>query len=88
MILQENIEIEEVFVNLRCGREGLTAEDAEQRLTIFGYNKLEEKEVLPTYMNLVFFNLMVICGGDFCQFDDDFIPMFVCVQILGVLGVN
>ncbi|KAH7847976.1 hypothetical protein Vadar_032285 [Vaccinium darrowii] len=41
---EENIEIEEVFVNLRCGREGLTAEDVEQRLTIFGYNILEEKE--------------------------------------------
>ncbi|XP_058185365.1 plasma membrane ATPase 1-like isoform X2 [Rhododendron vialii] len=40
----ENIEIEEVFVNLRCGREGLTAEFAEERLIIFGYNKLEEKE--------------------------------------------
>ncbi|WOL15241.1 plasma membrane ATPase 1-like [Canna indica] len=40
----ENIPLEEVFENLRCGREGLTAEQAQQRLTIFGPNKLEEKK--------------------------------------------
>ncbi|KAF7838412.1 plasma membrane ATPase 1-like isoform X1 [Senna tora] len=40
----ENIPIEEVFENLRCSREGLTSEAAEERLTIFGYNKLEEKK--------------------------------------------
>ncbi|CAK8563125.1 unnamed protein product [Lathyrus sativus] len=39
----ENIPIDEVFENLRCSREGLTSEAAEQRLTIFGHNKLEEK---------------------------------------------
>ncbi|PNY11711.1 plasma membrane H+-ATPase [Trifolium pratense] len=40
----ENIPIEEVFENLRCSREGLTSEAAEQRLEIFGHNKLEEKK--------------------------------------------
>ncbi|KAJ8458984.1 hypothetical protein OPV22_031910 [Ensete ventricosum] len=40
----ENIPLEEVFENLRCGREGLTAEQAQQRLEIFGPNKLEEKK--------------------------------------------
>ncbi|KAG8496738.1 hypothetical protein CXB51_007907 [Gossypium anomalum] len=40
----ENIPIEEVFENLRCSREGLTTEAAEERLTIFGHNKLEEKK--------------------------------------------
>ncbi|XAR51778.1 Proton-exporting ATPase [Bertholletia excelsa] len=40
----ENIPIEEVFENLRCTREGLTTDAAEQRLAIFGHNKLEEKE--------------------------------------------
>ncbi|XP_058762287.1 ATPase 11, plasma membrane-type [Vicia villosa] len=39
----ENIPIDEVFENLRCSRDGLTSEAAEQRLTIFGHNKLEEK---------------------------------------------
>lgn len=43
--MQENIPIEEVFENLRCTREGLSAEDANRRLEIFGHNKLEEKEV-------------------------------------------
>jgi len=45
--MQENIPIEEVLENLRCGREGLSSEAAEERLTIFGHNKLEEKKVLP-----------------------------------------
>ncbi|PPD79040.1 hypothetical protein GOBAR_DD24026 [Gossypium barbadense] len=40
----ENIPIEEVFENLRCSRGGLTTEAAEERLTIFGHNKLEEKK--------------------------------------------
>lgn len=38
--------MEEVFETLRCNKEGLSTEAAEQRLTIFGYNKLEEKQVL------------------------------------------
>ncbi|CAH2049847.1 unnamed protein product [Thlaspi arvense] len=42
----ENIPIEEVFENLRCTKEGLSTQSAEQRLAIFGHNKLEEKEVL------------------------------------------
>ncbi|PIA28001.1 hypothetical protein AQUCO_07400094v1 [Aquilegia coerulea] len=40
----ENIPIEEVFENLRCNTGGLTSEAAQERLTIFGYNKLEEKK--------------------------------------------
>ncbi|WMV21506.1 hypothetical protein MTR67_014891 [Solanum verrucosum] len=40
----ENIPIEEVFENLRCTREGLTTAAAQERLSIFGYNKLEEKK--------------------------------------------
>lgn len=43
--MQENIPIEEVFENLRCSKEGLSSEAAEERLTIFGHNKLEEKQV-------------------------------------------
>lgn len=43
--VQENIPIEEVFENLRCSKEGLTSDAAEERLTIFGPNKLEEKRV-------------------------------------------
>ncbi|PHT98469.1 Plasma membrane ATPase 1 [Capsicum chinense] len=40
----ENIPIEEVLENLRCTKEGLTATAAQERLSIFGYNKLEEKK--------------------------------------------
>ncbi|KAK2358048.1 plasma membrane ATPase [Trifolium repens] len=39
----ENIPIEEVFKQLKCSREGLTSAEGENRLQIFGPNKLEEK---------------------------------------------
>lgn len=38
--------LEEVFQTLRCSRNGLTSEAAQERLVIFGYNKLEEKKVI------------------------------------------
>ncbi|KAL6323058.1 hypothetical protein AAG906_024628 [Vitis piasezkii] len=38
----ENIPIEEVFEHLKCTREGLSHEAFQQRLDLFGYNKLEE----------------------------------------------
>ena len=41
----EHIPIDEVFENLRCSHQGLTSEQAQQRLQIFGPNRLEEKEV-------------------------------------------
>lgn len=37
--------IEEVFENLRCSKEGLTTQAADERLALFGHNKLEEKKV-------------------------------------------
>jgi H+-transporting ATPase len=40
----ERIPVEEVFEQLKCTREGLTSEEGEQRLQIFGPNKLEEKK--------------------------------------------
>ena len=43
--MQENIPLEEVFDNLKCTREGLSSEQVQQRLDLFGYNKLEEKKV-------------------------------------------
>ncbi|CAK9226258.1 unnamed protein product [Sphagnum troendelagicum] len=39
----ENIPIEEVFAQLRCTKEGLTTDEGNSRLAIFGSNKLEEK---------------------------------------------
>ncbi|RVW84512.1 ATPase 7, plasma membrane-type [Vitis vinifera] len=38
----ENIPLEEVFEHLKCTREGLSHEAFQQRLDLFGYNKLEE----------------------------------------------
>ncbi|GAB4832167.1 plasma membrane H+-ATPase [Ancistrocladus abbreviatus] len=40
----EHIPVEEVFKQLGCNRNGLTTEAAEERLAIFGFNKLEEKQ--------------------------------------------
>ncbi|XP_004302360.1 PREDICTED: plasma membrane ATPase 1-like isoform X1 [Fragaria vesca subsp. vesca] len=40
----EHVPIEEVFLTLRCDEHGLTSEAAQQRLALFGYNKLEEKK--------------------------------------------
>lgn len=41
---QEHIPVEEVLDHLKCTREGLTSEAAQQRIHSFGYNKLEEKQ--------------------------------------------
>ncbi|KAL2544511.1 H(+)-ATPase 5 [Forsythia ovata] len=40
----ERIPVEEVFEQLKCTREGLSSEEGENRLKIFGPNKLEEKK--------------------------------------------
>ncbi|XP_059635385.1 ATPase 8, plasma membrane-type [Cornus florida] len=40
----ENIPVEEVFEQLKCTRDGLTSDEGQQRLQIFGQNKLEEKK--------------------------------------------
>ncbi|KAI9117499.1 hypothetical protein K1719_011665 [Acacia pycnantha] len=40
----ETIPIEEVFQLLKCSKEGLSSEDGEKRIQIFGPNKLEEKK--------------------------------------------
>ncbi|KAJ9706971.1 hypothetical protein PVL29_002104 [Vitis rotundifolia] len=40
----ENIPLEEVFEKLKCTREGLSLDEVEKRLKVFGYNKLEEKK--------------------------------------------
>ncbi|XP_030491856.1 ATPase 9, plasma membrane-type [Cannabis sativa] len=40
----ERIPIEEVFVQLQCTKAGLSTEEGQKRLDVFGPNKLEEKE--------------------------------------------
>ncbi|CAI0406947.1 unnamed protein product [Linum tenue] len=39
----ENAPMEEVFEHLKCTREGLSSDEVQERLELFGYNKLEEK---------------------------------------------
>lgn len=43
-VCQERIPVEEVFEQLKCTRGGLTNDEGEKRLQIFGPNKLEEKK--------------------------------------------
>ncbi|KAH7675022.1 P-type ATPase subfamily IIIA protein [Dioscorea alata] len=40
----ERIPVEEVFEQLKCSKDGLSSTEGEQRLNIFGPNKLEEKK--------------------------------------------
>ncbi|PWA44935.1 H(+)-ATPase 8 [Artemisia annua] len=40
----ETVPVEEVFETLKCTKEGLTSEEGNKRLNIFGPNKLEEKK--------------------------------------------
>ncbi|KAJ8641227.1 hypothetical protein MRB53_017921 [Persea americana] len=40
----ERIPVEEVFEQLKCSRQGLSDQEGEKRLQIFGPNKLEEKK--------------------------------------------
>ncbi|MED6160522.1 ATPase 8, plasma membrane-type [Stylosanthes scabra] len=40
----ENIPVKEVFNVLKCNQEGLSSEEGQKRLSIFGPNKLEEKK--------------------------------------------
>ncbi|KAK4789429.1 hypothetical protein SAY86_016733 [Trapa natans] len=40
----ERIPVDEVFEQLKCSREGLSTEEGQKRLQIFGPNKLEEKK--------------------------------------------
>lgn len=37
--------MQEVFEQLRCTKEGLTSEEGQKRLQVFGPNKLEEEHV-------------------------------------------
>ena len=43
--MQENIPLEEVFEHLQCTKEGLNSQQVQERLDLFGHNKLEEKKV-------------------------------------------
>ncbi|THG14374.1 hypothetical protein TEA_027790 [Camellia sinensis var. sinensis] len=40
----ENMPLKEVFEHLKCTKEGLSTDAVQERLELFGYNKLEEKK--------------------------------------------
>ncbi|CAN0921843.1 ATPase 7, plasma membrane-type [Linum grandiflorum] len=40
----ENAPMEQVFEHLKCTRDGLSSDDIQERLELFGHNKLEEKK--------------------------------------------
>jgi magnesium-transporting ATPase (P-type) len=42
--------MQQVFITLRCSKEGLSSGEAQQRTAIFGPNKLEEKKVRHMHM--------------------------------------
>ncbi|RWW46926.1 hypothetical protein BHE74_00047119, partial [Ensete ventricosum] len=92
---QENIPLEEVFENLRCGREGLTAEQAQQRLEIFGPNKLEEKKVgsLSLSLSVLLCFLPILCACVVGDFWGGFLSRFLGAASAGeqgpqVLGIH
>ena len=64
--------------NLRCSREGLTTVSAEERLTIFGHNKLEEKRVLFHFYSCSYCSLVNSNVGLF---------FFLFFSKYGLLGV-
>ncbi|KAK3003123.1 hypothetical protein RJ639_019161, partial [Escallonia herrerae] len=39
----ENAPLEEVFAHLKCSKQGLSLDEVQERLELFGYNKLDEK---------------------------------------------
>ena len=47
---QERMPLEDVFEQLRTIRGGLSSEDAEARLQIFGPNKLEQRKVRSHFL--------------------------------------
>lgn len=55
-VLQERIPVDEVFRELNCSKEGLTNEEGQKRLQVFGPNKLEEKEAI-IINSFIFFSL-------------------------------
>lgn len=70
-----------MFENLRCRREGLTSEQAQQRLAIFGPNKLEEKKVtlsglLSNVMLRVYLFIWLFSGSIF-----HFLKGFVTIEL-------
>nr|KYP42820.1 Plasma membrane ATPase [Cajanus cajan] len=46
LVLQERIPVDQVFEQLNCSKDGLTTDEGQKRLDLFGPNKLEEKKAI------------------------------------------
>lgn len=58
----ETIVIDDVFQLLQCSEEGLSNEEAQRRLELFGPNKLESEEqnpILQVFCLLAFFEFLL-----------------------------
>lgn len=80
--------MEEVFEQLRCSREGLTSEDGEERLKVFGLNKLEEVSVSLVHgcvhhtLDLASPHLKLAAmlpASSTCSIQRDLLPACLCV---------
>lgn len=55
LAFQERIPVDEVFRELNCTKEGLSNEEGQKRLQVFGPNKLEEKKaIIYLFTNYVY----------------------------------
>lgn len=77
-LLQENIPIEEVFEKLKCSKEGLKSDEVEARLSVFGYNKLEEKKVSEPYFSFSFMEVL---------YTNSFIKQFLLYSFLTLIYI-
>lgn len=65
--MKENIPLEEVFEHLKCTREGLASDSLQERLDLFGHNKLEEKKVRKAILGFnlstqfLLFHYLLLC---------------------------
>lgn len=61
--MQENVPLKEVFDHLKCTRDGLSSDEVQERLDLFGYNKLEEKKVRNQLIctNISLYLFMCMC---------------------------
>lgn len=57
--IQERIPIQEVFEQLQCTRAGLSTEEGQKRIQIFGQNKLEEKKAILMLLLCVFSSIHI-----------------------------
>ena len=84
--------MEEVFAQLKCSREGLSSAEGEQRLQIFGPNKLEEKTVQSLFALLLLLHHVISARPSLARFLS-FLCVCVCVCVTGeqvpqVLGLH